>query len=98
MLDLECFVISGLKAKGTSAAVMAFLFTERHKENCVYDYPIGGTQVRPGQYQNHSALYQSPVSQIKSNHNHILRLLTWRMPYGASIKPHRRVSKPGIRD
>lgn len=45
MLDLECFVISGLKADQTSAAIMAFTFTERHKkEGCVYDYPIGGSQ------------------------------------------------------
>mmetsp|Transcript_24097 Transcript_24097/g.59113 ORF Transcript_24097/g.59113 Transcript_24097/m.59113 type:complete len:173 (-) Transcript_24097:597-1115(-) len=44
MLDLECFVISGLKADQTSAAIMAFTFTERHKKNCVYDYPIGGSQ------------------------------------------------------
>ena len=45
MLDLECFVISGLKADATSAAIMAFTFTERHKEEgCVYDYPIGGSQ------------------------------------------------------
>ena len=32
MLDLECFVISGLKADQTSAAIMAFTFTERHKK------------------------------------------------------------------
>jgi phytoene dehydrogenase-like protein len=45
LLDLECFVISGLKADRTSAAIMAFTFAERHKEEgCVYDYPIGGSQ------------------------------------------------------
>ena len=45
LLDLECFVISGLKADSTSAAIMAFTFAERHKEEgCVYDYPIGGSQ------------------------------------------------------
>ena len=45
LLDLECFVISGLKADQTSAAIMAFTFAERHKEEgCVYDYPIGGSQ------------------------------------------------------
>ena len=45
MLDLECFVISGLKADATSAAIMAFTFAERHKkEGCVYDYPVGGSQ------------------------------------------------------
>ena len=45
LLDLECFVISGLKADRTSAAIMAFTFAERHKEDgCVYDYPIGGSQ------------------------------------------------------
>jgi phytoene dehydrogenase-like protein len=38
-------VISGLKADRTSAAIMAFTFAERHKEEgCVYDYPIGGSQ------------------------------------------------------
>ena len=39
LLDLECFVISGLKADATSAAIMAFTYAERHKEEgCVYDY------------------------------------------------------------
>ena len=44
MLDLECFVISGLTAKETSAAEMAFLFRERHREGAEYDYPLGGSQ------------------------------------------------------
>jgi hypothetical protein len=55
MLDLECFVISGLKADQTSAAIMAFTFAERHKkEGCVYDYPIGGrVATHPGCQMGH---------------------------------------------
>ena len=44
MLDLECFVISGLTCRSTSAAEMAFLFKERHREGAAYDYPLGGSQ------------------------------------------------------
>lgn len=69
MLDLECFVISGLKADQTSAAIMAFTFTERHKkEGCVYDYPIGGSQalidalVRWGSILRCTAKSNAPVT------------------------------------
>ena len=44
MLDLECFVLSGLPANGTISAEMAYMYKERHAGNATLDYPIGGTK------------------------------------------------------
>ncbi len=41
LIDLECFLLSGLKAEGTVAPEMAFMFGERSRS--VVDYPIGGS-------------------------------------------------------
>ncbi|MEO0853406.1 MAG: NAD(P)/FAD-dependent oxidoreductase, partial [Cyanobacteria bacterium J06648_11] len=41
LIDLECFLLSGLKAEGTIAAEMAFMFGER--SNVGVDYPVGGS-------------------------------------------------------
>lgn len=41
-LDLECFVLSGMKAKDTIAAEMAFMFMERNGGESTIDYPMGG--------------------------------------------------------
>lgn len=41
LIDLECFLLSGLKAYGTVAPEMAFMFGER--SNSVIEYPIGGS-------------------------------------------------------
>ncbi|NEQ97564.1 MAG: NAD(P)-binding protein [Cyanothece sp. SIO2G6] len=41
LLDLECFLLSGLKASGTVLPEMAFMFGERSRS--VIDYPIGGS-------------------------------------------------------
>ncbi|NEP18328.1 MAG: FAD-dependent oxidoreductase [Leptolyngbya sp. SIO4C1] len=41
LIDLECFLLSGLKAHDTVAPEMAFMFGER--ANSVIDYPIGGS-------------------------------------------------------
>jgi carotene isomerase len=41
LIDLECFLLSGLKAHGTVAPEMAFMLGERHRS--VIDYPIGGS-------------------------------------------------------
>ncbi|MBD2089799.1 FAD-dependent oxidoreductase [Microcoleus sp. FACHB-1515] len=41
LIDLECFLLSGLKADGTIAPEVAFMFGER--SNSVIDYPIGGS-------------------------------------------------------
>lgn len=41
LIDLECFLLSGLKAHGTIAPEVAFMFGERTKS--VIDYPIGGS-------------------------------------------------------
>ena len=71
LLDLECFVISGLKADATSAAIMAFTYAERHKEEgCVYDYPIGGSMAiinalaRGVRKHGGKLALRSPVDQI----------------------------------
>ncbi|MBP0019927.1 MAG: NAD(P)/FAD-dependent oxidoreductase [Cyanobacteria bacterium SBLK] len=42
-LDLLCFLLSGLPAKGTSAAEMAFMFAEWYRPEVVLDYPMGGS-------------------------------------------------------
>ncbi|GAP98741.1 phytoene desaturase family protein [Leptolyngbya sp. NIES-2104] len=41
LLDLECFLLSGLKAHGTIAPEVAFMFGERTRS--IIDYPIGGS-------------------------------------------------------
>lgn len=41
LIDLECFLLSGLKAEGTVAPEVAFMLGER--THSVIDYPIGGS-------------------------------------------------------
>lgn len=41
LIDLECFLLSGLKAEATIAPEMAFMFGER--THSVIDYPLGGS-------------------------------------------------------
>jgi len=41
LVDLECFLLSGLKADGTVAPEVAFMFGERSRS--VIDYPLGGS-------------------------------------------------------
>jgi carotene isomerase len=41
LIDVECFLLSGLKAHGTIAPEVAFMLGERSQS--VIDYPIGGT-------------------------------------------------------
>ncbi|MBE9227061.1 FAD-dependent oxidoreductase [Phormidium sp. LEGE 05292] len=41
LIDLECFLLSGLKAEGTIAPEVAFMLGERN--NIGVDYPIGGS-------------------------------------------------------
>ena len=42
-LDLLCFLLSGLPARGTVAAEMAFMFAEWYKPGVKLDYPVGGS-------------------------------------------------------
>lgn len=42
-LDLECFVLSGMLAKDTICAEMAFMLMERNRPGSTIDYPLGGT-------------------------------------------------------
>lgn len=41
LIDLECFLLSGLKAEGTIAPEVAFMLGERN--NIGVDYPVGGS-------------------------------------------------------
>jgi len=41
LIDLECFLLSGLKASGTIAPEVAFMLGER--SNSIIDYPLGGS-------------------------------------------------------
>lgn len=41
LIDLECFLLSGLKAEGTIAPEVAFMLGERNRSNV--EYPIGGS-------------------------------------------------------
>jgi carotene isomerase len=41
LIDLECFLLSGLKAHGTVAPEVAFMLGER--TNSMIDYPVGGS-------------------------------------------------------
>eukprot|EP00892_Ulva_mutabilis_P003440 jgi/Ulvmu1/1468/UM011_0198.1 len=42
-IDLECFVLSGMPARDTICAEMAFMFMERNKPDSSIDYPLGGS-------------------------------------------------------
>jgi hypothetical protein len=43
-IDLECFVLSGMGAKDTICAEMAFMFMERNSGKSSIDYPMGGSE------------------------------------------------------
>jgi len=43
MLDLECFVLSGMLAKDTLTAEMAFMFMERGQGKGRIDYPVSAS-------------------------------------------------------
>jgi hypothetical protein len=43
-IDLECFVLSGMLARDTIAAEMAFMFMERNSGRSSIDYPLGGSK------------------------------------------------------
>eukprot|EP00850_Spirogloea_muscicola_P020807 SM000227S07453 [mRNA] locus=s227:188035:190519:+ [translate_table: standard] len=42
-IDLLAFLLSGLKADGTLAAEIVYMFGEWYKEGSTMDYPVGGT-------------------------------------------------------
>ena len=44
LMDLECFVLSGMTARDTLAAEMAFMFAERGAGRGRIDYPLGGSE------------------------------------------------------
>lgn len=44
LMDLETFVLSGMLAKDTICAEMAFMFMERNSGKSTVDYPLGGSK------------------------------------------------------
>jgi phytoene dehydrogenase-like protein len=68
LLDIECFLLSGLKAHGTIAPEVAFMLGERDRS--VIDYPIGGSGaivdalVRGLEKWGGALRLRSPVEQI----------------------------------
>ena len=69
-IDLECFVLSGMPAKDTITAEMAFMFMERNKADSTIDYPMGGSEaiigalVRGIEKRGGRLLLRSHVEQI----------------------------------
>ncbi|KAF8062760.1 CRTISO2 [Scenedesmus sp. PABB004] len=70
LIDLECFVLSGMLAKDTLTAEMAFMFMERSQGKGRIDYPMGGSEaivaalVRGLQAHGGRLLLRSHVEQI----------------------------------
>ncbi|MCZ0898866.1 NAD(P)/FAD-dependent oxidoreductase, partial [Microcoleus sp. HI-ES] len=68
LIDLECFLLSGLKAHGTVAPEIAFMIGERSR--CAIEYPVGGSGaivdalVRGLQRWGGKLRLGSPVEQI----------------------------------
>lgn len=50
MLDLECFVLSGMTARDTLAAEMVFMFMERGQGLGRIDYPVCSCVIRAAIY------------------------------------------------
>lgn len=69
-IDLECFVLSGMLAKDTITAEMAFMFQERNKPGSTIDYPMGGSAalvdalVRGITKQGGRVMLRSPVEEV----------------------------------
>jgi phytoene dehydrogenase-like protein len=69
-IDLECFVLSGMLAKDTIAAEMAFMFQERNKPGSTIDYPMGGSAalvdalVRGITKRGGRVLLEAPVEEV----------------------------------
>lgn len=69
-LDLECFILSGMTAKDTICAEMAYMFLERNSGHSTIDFPIGGSSaivdalVRGIQKHGGRVLLRSHVEEI----------------------------------
>lgn len=69
-IDLECFVLSGMPAKDTICAEMAFMFMERNKPASTIDYPLGGSAalvdalVRGVEKNGGRVMLRSPVESV----------------------------------
>ncbi|MEO0457127.1 MAG: NAD(P)/FAD-dependent oxidoreductase [Cyanobacteria bacterium P01_A01_bin.114] len=91
LLDLECFLLSGMKAHETVAPEMAFMFGER--ANSVVDYPTGGSGaivdalVRALKRWGGELRLGSPVDQIWVERNQVK---------GVQLKNGSRVDAPMV--
>ena len=90
LMDLECFLLSGLKAAGTVAPEVAFMFGER--DRTPIDYPLGGSgamvaalvrglkrwggQVRLGAHVEKIQVEQNQVQGVKLRSGELLRAPT----------------------
>lgn len=69
-IDLECFVLSGMPAKDTICAEMAFMFMERNKPDSTIDYPLGGSAalvdalVRGVEKNSGRVMLRAPVESV----------------------------------
>ncbi|MBD1911175.1 MULTISPECIES: NAD(P)/FAD-dependent oxidoreductase [unclassified Leptolyngbya] len=69
LVDLECFLLSGLKAEGTVAPEVSFMLGERSRS--VVDYPVGGSEaivqalVRGLEKWGGQLRLKTPVRQIR---------------------------------
>jgi phytoene dehydrogenase-like protein len=69
-IDLECYALSGMLAKDTICAEMAFMFQERNKPGSTIDYPMGGSAalidglVRGITKNGGKVLLRTPVEEV----------------------------------
>ena len=69
-LDLECFVLSGMLAKDTICAEMAYMLSERNSGRSTIDYPLGGSKaivealVRGIERHGGRVLLRAPVAEV----------------------------------
>ncbi|MEO0755485.1 MAG: NAD(P)/FAD-dependent oxidoreductase [Cyanobacteria bacterium J06648_16] len=99
LLDLECFLLSGMKAHETVAPEMAFMFGERSQS--VIDYPIGGSGaivealVRGFQRAGGELRLSTHVAQILVKHN---RAWGVRLKSGAVVQAEQVISNATVWD
>ncbi|KAG2487619.1 hypothetical protein HYH03_013758 [Edaphochlamys debaryana] len=70
-LDLECFVLSGMTARDTLCAEMAFMFAERNLGRSAIDYPMGGSRAIIDALIRGLTKYGGKI-QLRSHVDHVL--------------------------
>jgi carotene isomerase len=99
LIDVECFLLSGLKAAGTVAPEVAFMFGERSQS--VVDYPVGGSGaivqalVRGLQRWGGTLRLNAHVEQILVENQHAIGV---RLRNGTTLKADTIISNATIWD